>query len=109
MATILKDNTRIYFLLEKANMLFDDFTIDHVVAFDLEDDFYVIVYTSANKNFVCFSGEGYLQNRNILASLIQYVQEYNDTDGGHLYEKAVKLIEEKMYSKNNSGFFFDAH
>lgn len=54
MMAIVADNTLVYFLMEKANVLFSDFTIDHVVAFDYEGHFNLVIYILENKNFVCF-------------------------------------------------------
>ncbi len=108
--SISSNNTEIYYLLEKANVLFSDFMIDHVVAFDHEDDFLVVIYTHENRNFTSFVAENYLQYSDALPSLLGEVQEYDITIiSVFLIEEGIKLIENKMHSKNNARFYFDAH
>ncbi|MCW3083795.1 MAG: hypothetical protein JWP12_1161 [Bacteroidetes bacterium] len=107
---ISTDNTHIYNLLENADQLFPDFNSDHAVAFDLEDDFNVVLYTSESRNFVSYIAENYLQQADELPALIQLVQDFPDPGcSTFLLNEAIRLIEDKLHSKNNSRFYFDAH
>ncbi len=109
MVRVCKDNVSIYFLLEKAGMLFTDFSVDHIISFDHEEVFFVVIYSTMHKNFVCFEGAGYLHNAAVLPDLIQLAQEYEDAIVLSKRDQVVKLIEHEMHSNNNSRLFFDAH
>ncbi len=107
---ISTDNTHIYNLLEEANELFPDFKSDRVVAFDFENDFNVVLYTSESRNFVSYIAENYLQEAEELPALIQLVQDFPGPGcSKYLLNEAVRLIEDKLNSQNNSRFYFDAH
>lgn len=110
MIDISKDNNMIYSILEKANALPVRFDIDNVLAFDLEDDFYVIIYLSSNRNFICFSVSDYLQDSNKLIYMQQVVESYSKKEISLvLIEDALQLIEHKMHTKNSGSYYFDAH
>lgn len=110
MLKISTDNSLIYVFLEKCGQLPVDFSIDKVQIFDHDDDFYLVVYSAFNRNFILFEAQNYLQQSDALPTLLNTLQEYsNITFPEHMIEKAMKLVENKMHSKNNSRFFFDAH
>ncbi|HEY0030956.1 MAG TPA: hypothetical protein VGC65_09380 [Bacteroidia bacterium] len=109
MLSISTENDSIYFLMERADVLFSDFSIDHIVAFDHDDNFQLVIYTFKNKNFICFSAEAYLEDSDALPALLQLIQEYADANPSALLEKAMKILENKLHSENNGRFYFDAH
>ncbi|MGZ4056219.1 MAG: hypothetical protein ACXVDZ_17485 [Bacteroidia bacterium] len=110
MINVLKDNSLIYELLEKSGALFTDFSGDKVVAFDHEDNFHIVIYSSSSRNFILFTAKDYLQHVNSFPELINAIQECAvPSIHSSLIEQAIKLTENKMHSKNNSRFFFDAH
>ena len=110
MIKIITDNSFIYTLLEHAEQLPNDFTLDKVLAFDLEDDFCLVLYTSADRNFVCFKTINYLQESNTLIDLQDKVQEYFiDTINATQINESLQIIENKIHSKNSYRFYFDAH
>lgn len=110
MVDIFTDNSLIYALLEKTEMLLHDFHSNKVIAFDDEDDFCIVIYTSNNRNFICFKALNYIQQNDALIHLLDKIQEYSfvEVDYG-LIDEAIQLTEQKLHSKNNSRFFFDAH
>ena len=110
MIVISEDNIKIYQLLENAEELFTDFSIDKVIAFDQEDNFHIVIYSAVSRNFISFTAKDFIQNTNAFPDLINSIQEFsNSAVHSSLLEQAVKLTENKMHSKNNSRFFFDAH
>jgi hypothetical protein len=111
MISIITDNILIYAFLEKTGNLPVHFNFDKVFDLENEDDFYVIIYTSSDRNFVCFKAANFIQQDNILIELRDAVQEYsyNDTSSLRFINKALQLIEEKMHTKNNARYYFDAH
>ena len=110
MVLISTDNSLIYALLEKVELVLNDFHTDKVIAFDDEDDFCIVIYTSSNRNFICFKALNYLQHNDALIHLLDKIQEHSfvEVDPG-LIDEALQLTEQKLHSKNNSRFFFDAH
>lgn len=110
MHTIIKDNEALYFLLEECDVLFSDFTIDQVLAFAKEDDFYLVFYLAAGRNFIAFKGAGFVQEKDVLPGLLAFVQESQVTEiSPDLLNRGIRLIENKIHSKDNSHFYFDAH
>ena len=110
MISTSNDNEQIYFLLEASGNLFSDFSMDRVLAFDREDDFCVVVYSSAGRNFLAFTAKDHLQQTDALPALLGAIQEHSqDRAAAALLEQAAKLVEDRMHSKNNSRFYFDAH
>ncbi len=109
MNSITQNNEESYFLLEKANMLFDDFNIDQVVSFDLEEDFYVVVYDSLTRDFITMKAANYRQDKTSLPELLELAEENEE---GLLsvaaIDKVVNVIEDKILWGENSQFF-DAH
>ena len=104
------DNNLIFALLEKSEQLPKDFHSDKVIAFDNEDDFCIVIYTSNNRNFICFTAQNYLQENDALIHLLDKIQEYSFADvPSRLIDEALQIIENKMHTKNNSKFYFDAH
>lgn len=109
MIIIDTDNVKIYDLLENTGNLFSDFSSDKAVMFDSEDDFYVVLFLSASRNFISFKAENYLQKTDALASLLEEICDYTDPAlPVSLVDQAVRLIENKLNS-DNSHFYFDAH
>jgi hypothetical protein len=106
MIKMLSDPSEIYFLLEKTGRLFDDFSSDHVLGFDRDDDFYVVLYTAKDRKFTCFIAESVLQDNDTFPLLMEKLQ---DECPDACRETALKIVEHRMHSKNNSGFYFDAH
>lgn len=110
MIEISTDNTFIYTKMEKANALPLRFDLDDVIAFDQDDNFYVSIYLSNTRNFICFIASEYIQENNSLIYLQQVVENYSEMEiPVALVDKALELIEHKMHTKNSSRFFFDAH
>lgn len=110
MMKVSTDNSLIYTFLESTGQLPNDFTVDSTESFDHEDDFCLIIYSAFSRNFILFQAENYLQQTDALPSLLSSLQDYSGTSvSSHLIEEAIKLVENKMHSKNNSRFFFDAH
>jgi hypothetical protein len=108
MIEVSKDNQMIYFLLEKADQLLSGFSIDQVIAFEYEDDFYLVTYTASNRNFVSFKACYFRQDKNVLPLLLEKVQESEGLILPLLLDKGIKLIENKIHSDNDR-FYFDAH
>lgn len=105
-----EDNTEIYYLLEKCGQLPADFSIDKVIAFDCDDDFYIVFYTSKDRNFSLFKAIDYIQVTDALPHLLNEIMDYTDADlYSLLVDEAIKYIENKIHSKNNARFYFDAH
>lgn len=110
MIKIITDNSEIYHFLESNGNMLNDFFADKVLLIEQDDDCYVILFSSVSRNFILFKAENYLQETDALPILLNTLQEYPDnTIPSHLIEEAMKLVENKMHSKNNSRFFFDAH
>ncbi len=110
MINILQNNELIYSFLEEKSQLPLAFDFSQVIGFDDEDDFCLYAYNSDNRNFILFKAENYVQNKDILVDLIESVQEFSSNVFPiDLQQVAIKLIEDKLHSKNNSRFFFDAH
>ncbi len=106
-----KENTTdIYFFLEKCEQLPLDFSMDKVIAFEHEDDFYIVFYIAQKKKFLLFNAENYLQIPDALPDLLNQIIDYSQEDlHAFLIDEAIKCIENKMHSKNNFRFYFDAH
>lgn len=110
MITISTDNSEIFQLLENSNSLFEDFSADKVVFFDSKDDCYLVFYVSVTRNFISFKAENYFQETNALPSLLDSVQNFAGSPiSSSNINYAIKLIENKMHTKNNNRFYFDAH
>ena len=110
MVQISTDNNLIYALLEKSGQLQKDFHSDKVIAFDNEDDFCIVIYSSNSRNFFCFKAQNYLQENDALIHLLDAIQDYSFTDiSSFLIDDALQIIENKLLTKNNSKFYFDAH
>jgi hypothetical protein len=109
MNSITQNNEEAYFLLEKANKLFDDFNSDQVIAFDLEEDFYLVIYDSLTRDFITMKAENYRQDINALPELLEMAEE---NENGFLSAAAIdnvlNIIEDKILSGENTQFF-DAH
>lgn len=104
------DNEFIYSFLEKRRQLPIAFETDKVYDFDDNDAYLLIIYISSSRDFVFFKIENYLQDNNALIGLIEAVQEFsNEKMSIVLKNEAIRLVENKLHSKNNSRFFFDAH
>ena len=90
--------------------MFSDFSIDHVFAFDHEDDFCVVIYAASMRDFMLFTARSYLQQTHALPSLLNELQDQSgENTPAVLLDKAAKLVEDKMHSQGNSRFYFDAH
>ena len=110
MINVLEDNERIYAFLEERSQLPLAFDFSQVFGFDDQDDFCLIACTSENRNFILFKAENYVQNKDILVDLMESVQEFpTDLLPVGLQQEAIKIVDDKLHSKNNSRFFFDAH
>jgi len=105
------DNTEIYYLLEKCGQLPADFSIDKVIAFDFKDDFCIVFYNAQDRNFILFKAQNYIQTADALPHLLNEIMDYSAAADFNpsLIDEAIKCIENKMHSKNNSRFYFDAH
>lgn len=109
MNTIEQNNEQAYFLLEKANMLFEDFNIDQVVSFDLNEDFYIVAYDSLTRDFITMKATGYRHDKDALAGLLDLVED--NKEGflpASIVDAVVNIVENKILSGENSRFF-DAH
>jgi len=110
MNRVINNNQVIYALLEQAGALPGDYSIDHVKELEHEGSFYVIVYRAADRNFIAFESEGYLQDKNVLPQMLQLMQDLPAVElPDELLQRAIKLVENKIHSKDNSRFYFDAH
>lgn len=110
MIKVSTDNEFIYSVLEKSSQLPREFDLSKVFGFDDMDDFCLVVYQSTSRDFILFRADNYIQNKDILVDLMEAVQEFSFHDyAGELKNEAIKLVENKLHSKNNSRFFFDAH
>jgi hypothetical protein len=110
MVIVSEKNTEIYFQLEKNNLLPPSFASDSVIAFDLEDDFCIVFFSASKRSFLSFTAKDYLQITDSLPDLLNAVMEFStEVFSPALFDKAIKYIENKMQSKNNFRFFFDAH
>ncbi|MCW3102540.1 MAG: hypothetical protein JWO09_980 [Bacteroidetes bacterium] len=110
MNKVINDSHAIYFLLEQANALPGDYSIDHVNELEHEGSFYVIVYHAVNRSFIAFESQGYLQDKNVLPGMLQLLQDLPAAElPEELLQQAIKLVENKIHSKDNSRFYFDAH
>ncbi|CAN5400911.1 hypothetical protein BH10BAC1_BH10BAC1_04730 [soil metagenome] len=105
-----QDNSEIYYLLETCRQLPADFSIDKVISFDAEDDFYIVFYTAKDRNFNLFKAKNYIQITDALPHLLNEIMDYSDADlYASMIDEAIRFIEDKIHSKNNSRFYFDAH
>jgi hypothetical protein len=107
MINVSTDGMAIYFLLEEAEMLFSDFEINHVIAFEKEENFNLVVYDALNKKFIAFFVNVHCDT-SILNELLNLIQDNQEFPSG-LQKKAIQLIEDKINSENNFRLFFDAH
>jgi hypothetical protein len=110
MIAVSADNVKIYGLLEAKALLPLNFHQGQVIDFDEDEDYCLVVFSSVNRNFILFRAENYLEKADTLVELSELLQE-NRMPGfsRDLMEKAARRVEEKLHSKNNSRFFFDAH
>ena len=80
------------------------------IAFCQGDDFCIVFFVAKKRNFVSFTAQNYLQITDSLPNLLNEIMDYSNEDfHSSMIDKAIKCIENKMQSKNNSRFFFDAH
>lgn len=108
--TIETNNTIIYSFLENENQLPKDFDVDCVIDFEHKNCFYILVYESISRNFILLSADNYIEQPEELNHLLNELNSFNSNDfDGLLIEMAIKIVENKILSKNNSSFFFDAH
>lgn len=104
------DNEFIYSFLEKKMQLPLAFETDKVYDFDDKDDYCLIIYISSCRNFIFFKIENYLQDNNSFLELMEAIQEFSNKEFSIvLKNQTCRLVENKLHSKNNSRFFFDAH
>jgi hypothetical protein len=108
MITVSTDNSVIYSFLEANNKLITDFDNDHVKAFDLGNDFYLMIYQGHNRDFILWKIADVNQSPSTLLSLVEALEAYEGLSVS-IIEKAVKLIEERITSGSSSVHFFDAH
>lgn len=108
MIEVSKDNQEVYAMLEKEERLFSDFSIDHIFLFESKDDLYLVTYIASSRNFISFRAFGAKQDKNALPLLLEKLQE-EEVILPSLLNKGVRLIEDKMFSKDNDRFYFDAH
>lgn len=107
MIVVSEDNSEIYSLLERCEKLFTDFSIDHILLFDHEDDCILVIYEALNRSFKAFKARDYQQDVNALPELLAVV---NDLVGSEaLIGESIRLVESKMHSSDNHRFYFDAH
>ncbi len=105
-----ENNTAIYYLLESSGNLPVDFTMDKVIAFEHYDNFYIIFFLAQKRDFIAFTAHDFLQITDSLPNLLNEIMDYSVVDiHSSMIDVAIKYIENKMHSKNNSRFFFDAH
>ncbi len=110
MISISTDNSEIFQLLEKCDCVFNLFSVDRTNIFDYEDNCYVVLYSANTRNFILFKAESFNQNSDVLPSLLNALQEFSSNDySNNLIKQAIRLVENKMYSKNNNRFYYDAH
>jgi hypothetical protein len=110
MINVISDSASIYFLLEQKDIPIKDFSKDWVIGCDDADTFYLIMYNSATKKLRAFFSEDHLQNNTVFPEFIEMFQNMTEDNViGKLAEKAIRIIEDKMYSKNNSRLYFDGH
>ena len=106
----LEKNTALYYLLDELDCLPTDFSIDKVISFDNQDDFYIVFYLSKERRFVSFIAKEYLQIVDSLPNLLNEIVDYSAGEiHPSLIDEAINHIESKMHSKNNNRFYFDAH
>jgi hypothetical protein len=110
MIVVSKKNTEIYFQLEKHNLLPASFSSDNIIVVDQEDDFCIVFFSASTQCFLSFTAKDYVQITDALPNLLNAIMDYS-AEGYNpaLIDKAIKCIENKMQSKNNFRFFFDAH
>ena len=105
-----EDNTEIYYLLEKCGQLPTDFSKDKVIAFDCNDDFYIVFYTAKDRSFISFKAKNYIQVVDALPHLLNEIMDCSENElYSSLIDEGIKCIENKIHSKNNARFYFDAH
>jgi hypothetical protein len=110
MISINLDNNEVYKLLEETGNLFTDFSVDKVILIDLEDDCYIVLYSESSRDFISFKAKNYIQDVDSLPSLLETVQDFSKPGVSvSLINLAVRLIENKIHSKNNARFYFDGH
>lgn len=108
MITVSTDNSSIYSFLESNDKLINDFESDHVKAFDIENDFYLMIYQAHNRDFILWKISDVNQSASILVSLVEKLELYEGLSVS-IIEKAVKLIEDRIISGSGSMHYFDAH
>lgn len=108
MITVSNDNSSIYSFLESNDNLINDFESDHVNAFDLENDFYLMIYQAHNRDFILWKVSDVNQLPSALLSLVETLESYEGLSIS-IMEKAIKLIEDRIISGPGSVNYFDAH
>ncbi len=104
------NNSEIYQLLETANQLPEIYSESCVFTFDSKGQFHLIIYSSATRDFFLFSGNDPMQDPDVLPELLNLLLETpSSVIPVELTERAVTLIEDRIHSGKNSGFYFDAH
>lgn len=110
MISISTDNSEIFQLLEDTENLHFNFSADGAFLFEVGEDCYLVLYSASTRNFCSFKAENWLQLTDALPSLLETVQDYNAHGfSPSLVATGARLVENKLHSKNNSRFFFDAH
>lgn len=108
MITFSDNNSSIYSFLESNDKLINDFESDHVNAFDLENDFYLMIYQAHNRDFILWKVSDVNQSSSDLAALVETLESYEGLSVS-IIEKAIKLIEERIISGSGFIHYFDAH
>ncbi|MDQ3048178.1 MAG: hypothetical protein M3R27_11575 [Bacteroidota bacterium] len=105
-----KNNSDIYQLLETRDQLPDNYSESCVFTFDSEDHFHLVIYSAPTRDFFLFKGNDPLQDKTILPELLNMLLETpSSVIPVELTERCVTLIEDRIHSGMNSGFYFDAH
>jgi hypothetical protein len=109
MNTVIQNNEEIWLLLEKSNALFSDFSDDQVTDVETQEEYYVIVYLSEKRNFIAYKTEGHLQDKNVLPDFLNFVQQNSVFLSVTVLDKVLEIIENRIHSRDNALFYFDAH
>lgn len=110
MIDIIDNNESIYLLLEKNKLLPLDFSIDVVAELDVDEMYYLSIYNASTRNFILYVSNNYMKDISELSEMMILIQDGSETlFSESTAQKAMNLIDDKIHSRNNSRFFFDAH
>jgi hypothetical protein len=108
---IINDSVVIFNLLEKVNILPDNYRADKAFAFEQNKNYHLVLYSSgeSNKGFTLFVIDDYKNNPGKFTALKIHLQESMNGQNELLFEEAIEEVEKMIFSLSAKNLFYDAH